>query len=172
MKSKNKDSLAGSKPSTLDLKDSPEDEKRMKPVTAKMNLPDAEEIPGQENVHVPPAGELADTTISSADEEGESVLDNPKYIDFNQDSDVTPEEKKVLDDASKKILTHDQANLDSAQLDSADDEGEPLNEPTPLGGGELDVPGSELDDEDEEIGEEDEENNAYSVDEENEDRED
>ncbi len=38
-------------------------------------------------------------------------------------------------------------------------------------GRDLDVPGSEDDDADEAIGEEDEENNAYSLDEENEDDE-
>lgn len=170
MKSKKKDIQAAATARKQDLKDSPEDEKRMKPETAKMNLPDAEEIPGQENVHIPPGGEMADTTISSADEEGEGVLDNPDDINTNEDSEVSAAEKKALRDASNKVLTRDQANLDSARLDNVDDEGEPLNEPTALDGSGLDVPGSELDDENEEIGEEDEENNPYSVDEENEDR--
>lgn len=153
-----------------DLRDSPRDEARMKPEKAELNLPDAEEIPGQEHVHVPPPGEMADTTISSADEEGKRVLDNPADVETDADSsDVSAEERKVLDDATNRSLTRDQANLDSAQLDQVDEEGEPLNEPTGLSGRDLDVPGSELDDANEDLGEEDEENNSYSVDEENED---
>jgi hypothetical protein len=52
-----------------DLTDSPSDQERLKPEITTINLPDVEDIPGQENIHVPPLGELADTTISSADEE-------------------------------------------------------------------------------------------------------
>ncbi|MBD0333434.1 MAG: hypothetical protein ICV66_12345 [Chitinophagaceae bacterium] len=53
-----------------DLPDEPKDEKRLKPEEAIIDLPDVKDIPGQEFVHVPPLGELADTTISSDDEEG------------------------------------------------------------------------------------------------------
>jgi hypothetical protein len=35
-----------------------------------LDLPDVKDIPGQEHIYPPPLGELADTTISSADEEG------------------------------------------------------------------------------------------------------
>ncbi len=83
---------------------------------------------------------------------------------------VTEEERKALSDAAKKSVTRDQQNLDAAKLDQFDEEGEPLNEGSGFGGDDLDVPGSELDDDNEEIGEEDEENNPYSVDEENEDK--
>ena len=40
-----------------------------------MDMPEVKDIPGQEHVHVPPLGELADTTASSADEEGYGILD-------------------------------------------------------------------------------------------------
>lgn len=52
-----------------DLTDSPSDQERLKPEKATIDLPDVSDIPGQEHVHVPPIGELADTTISSDDEE-------------------------------------------------------------------------------------------------------
>ncbi len=90
-------------------------------------------------------------------------------ITAGQDN-VTKEERNALSDAAKKSVTRDQQNLDAAKLDQFDEEGEPLNEGSGFGGDDLDVPGSELDDDNEEIGEEDEENNPYSVDEENEDK--
>jgi hypothetical protein len=52
-----------------DLTDSASDQERLKPEITIIDLPDVEDIPGQENIHVPPLGELADTTISSDDEE-------------------------------------------------------------------------------------------------------
>ena len=59
-----------------DLRDSPRDEARLKPDIANLDLPEVSDIPGQENITVPPMGELADTTISSDDEEGRGLLDN------------------------------------------------------------------------------------------------
>ena len=52
-----------------DLTDSPSDQERLQPEKTTIDLPDVSDIPGQEHVHVPPIGELADTTISSDDEE-------------------------------------------------------------------------------------------------------
>ena len=156
-----------------DLPDSEKDKKHLKAEDFEIDLPDVKDIPGQENIHVPPPGEFADTTISSADEEGAGILDNPDEPDdiSNQlNANVTNDERKVLDDAASKINSTDQKNLESAELDQYDEDGELLNEKTGLSGKDLDVPGSELDDNDEEIGEEDEENNPYSVDEENEDK--
>ncbi len=153
-----------------DLQDSPKDKKQLKREGFEMDLPDAEDIPGQEHVHVPPAGEMGDTTISSADEEGAGILDDPDNDDLSSpDSDVSADERKVLSDAVRKADTRDQHNLDAAALDQLDEDGEVLNEKSGFAGDDLDVPGSELDDDNEDIGEEDEENNPYSVDEENED---
>jgi hypothetical protein len=71
-----------------DLTDSASDQERLKPEMTTINLPDVDDIPGQEHVHVPPLGELADTTISSADEEdilsGDTLEGDPK-----QDNDDT-----------------------------------------------------------------------------------
>lgn len=59
-----------------DLPDSPHDAERLKREETIIELPDVEDIPGQEFVHVAPLGELADITISSADEEGEGLFDD------------------------------------------------------------------------------------------------
>ena len=72
-----------------DLTDSPSDQERLKPEITTIDLPDVDDIPGQENIHVPPLGELADTTISSDDEEdilngdtleGDPDLDNDDTV--------------------------------------------------------------------------------------------
>ena len=52
-----------------DIRDSPSDIERLKPEKTTIDLPDVRDIPGQEHIHVPPLGDLADTTISSDDEE-------------------------------------------------------------------------------------------------------
>lgn len=63
-----------------DIRDSASDEERLQPEENTIDLPDVRDIPGQEHVHPPSLGELADTTASSADEEdilnGDS-LDDP-----------------------------------------------------------------------------------------------
>jgi hypothetical protein len=66
-----------------DLPDSPHDAERLKPEETILDLPDVSDIPGQEHVQAPPLGALADTTISSADEEGEGLFDDtPANDDF------------------------------------------------------------------------------------------
>lgn len=69
-----------------DLTDSASDRERLKPEETTIDLPDVSDIPGQEHIHVPPIGELADTTISSDDEEdilnGDSLdMDDPAEDD-------------------------------------------------------------------------------------------
>jgi hypothetical protein len=156
---------------TQDLPDSKKDRKQLEPEETTIDLPEVKDIPGQEHIQVPPLGELADTTISSAGEEGHGLLDdlNKDETDNNSDTDVSTDERIALRDASEKLPTRDQDNLDRAKLDRSDEDGELLNEKTGLSGSDLDVPGSEDDDANEEIGEEDEENNAYSLDSEDED---
>lgn len=157
----------------IDLPDSVKDKKHLKSEDLELDLPDAKDIPGQEDITVPPLGELADTTISSDDEEGAGILDdtdeeNEIADQFN--ANVTKDERKVLDDAATKINSPDQEALENATPDQYDEDGEPLNEKTALrSGNDLDIPGSELDDDNEEIGEEDEENNSYSLNDESED---
>jgi len=63
------------KNSSPDIQDSPRDKERLQPDEARIDLPDVTDIPGQENIHVPNLREMADTTISSDDEEGVGVWD-------------------------------------------------------------------------------------------------
>lgn len=149
-----------------DLPDSEKDQDRLKPEETYIDLPDVKDIPGQEFVHVPPAGELADTTISSDDEEGTNVFDREDSADLRtgNEADVSRDERITLSNADY-MPSRDEDNLYRASMDNTDREGEALNE---RGFGEersardLDIPGSELDDREEKVGEEDEENNDYS----------
>lgn len=146
-----------------DLHDSPQDEEKMRPEETEMDLPEVKDIPGQEHIHVPPLGELADTTPSSDDEEGIGVLDNAD--ETSDDTNVSGEEQQDLDTSANVTAGEDAENLRKAALDNRDDEGEELEEAgfgEDVSGGELDIPGAELDDANEDIGAEDEENNIYS----------
>jgi hypothetical protein len=133
-----------------------------------IDVPEIKDIPGQENIRPPRMGEMEDTTISSADEEGEGILDDLNQpaeedeIITDENSNVTKTEVELLEQSDRPI-SDEAKDLQKLALDNTDEE-DPLNEQSnPLDMGEdLDVPGSELDDDNEEIGEEDEENNAYS----------
>ncbi len=70
------------------------DEETIKPEPVIMDLPEVKDIPGQEHIHVPPLGELADTTISSDDEEGVSVFGNEDERDFESEEILKEENKK------------------------------------------------------------------------------
>jgi hypothetical protein len=59
-----------------DLADSPRDEEKLRSEETVIDMPEVKDIPGQEHVRVPRMREMEDTTISSADEEGEGILDN------------------------------------------------------------------------------------------------
>lgn len=86
----------------------------------------------------------------------------------DKDSNVSREEKELLDDAANSTGTEDDQQLKKARLDETDEDGEPLNEDSDdLTGDDLDVP----EDEEERGPEEDsdEENSSYSL---NDDKED
>jgi len=162
--SKSKKKPEGKATRNIDLQDSPRDQEKLKNEESTINLPDVKDIPGQEYVHPPNPGEYADTTISSADEEGENIWTNNEVV--NDSSAVSDTERKLLDDSANDMPTRDEQSLRRASLDSTDNDGEPLNERTSfnaISGSDLDVPGSEEDDQNEDIGEEDEENNPYSL---------
>jgi hypothetical protein len=147
-----------------DLPDSPRDKEKLKDEEATIDLPDVKDIPGQEYIHPPNPGEYADTTISSADEEGDGLWDDEETADNN--SIVTDMEKKLLDDSANDLPSRDEQQLRRAELDDRDAEGELLNEKTSanaISGSDLDTSGVDEDDLNEEIGEEDEENNPYSL---------
>jgi len=109
---------------------------------------------------------MADTTISSAGEEGEGVVDdlNEEEKDKVTDgtNDISPTEKRLLKQTDRPV-TDETKDLQKLALDKTDGEDLLNEESDPLDLGEdLDIPGSELDDEEEKSGEEDEENNSYS----------
>jgi hypothetical protein len=150
-----------------DLVDSAKDLEEMKQGPTEIYLPDVDEIPGQKDFIPAPLGEMADTTASSADEEGEDIFgdDIDEDIMENPDSNVSQSEKEDL-----AITAHDMPgddeNLREAALDSTDEDGAPLNEESfkkNVTASDLDIPGADLDDDEENIGEEDEENNDYSL---------
>lgn len=140
-----------------DIMDKPADTQKLKGEATTLELPEVKDIPRQEYVKVPRMNELADTTISSADEEGD-VLFNEQ-----DDSDVSDEEKELLERTDESMSTPEDEDVFNAELDNRDDDGELLNEAIDTTGEDLDVPGAEDDDADEELGEEDEENNQYSL---------
>jgi hypothetical protein len=154
-----------------DIHDSPEDEAKMKSETVIIDLPDVSDIPGQENIVVPVIGEMADTTISSDDEEGVGLFgdddaDEDTDLVDGTDADVSETERTVLKRADEDMPDEDDPLLRRAELDSTDNEGDLLNEgslATDVSGGDLDMSGTDADDKMENIGEEDEENNDYSL---------
>jgi hypothetical protein len=148
---------------TTDLPESKRDKKLLKPDEATLDLPEVKDIPGQEHVRPLPSGEMADTTISSADEEAKELLDTDEDILTDKNLNVTKSERDLLQRSTESMATLDDEQLNISDLDKTDDEGEMLNEGSDRSGRDLDVPGSEDDDADEKIGEEDEENNSYSL---------
>lgn len=149
-----------------DMHDSSRDQERLAPDKGRLNLPDVKDIPGQEHVHVPRLGELADDTISSDDEEGRGVFDDdPEDAAMirGNEGNVPVDEKVALERTEDMQDTRDDNDLRETTLDTTDREGVKLNESFDRTGEDLDVPGAGDDDRQEDIGEEDEENNSYSL---------
>jgi hypothetical protein len=151
-----------------DISDSPKDRQELKQDKASLNLPDVKDIPGQEHVHVPPLGELADITISSDDEEGvglfEDDVEDETTIVMGSEDDIPKEDKVALQSMDNLDLSQeDDAKLVRGMPDNKDTEGDPLNERINMSGSDLDTAIVDEDDADERIGEEDEENNTYSL---------
>lgn len=152
-----------------DLPDSPADREKLKPEETTIDLPDVKDIPGQEFVNAPTIGELADTTISSADEEGESIFDrdDSQNLAAGTDFDVRPDEREALRDTTY-MPTRDEDNLRAARMDNVDFQGEPLNEESfgqgqSLSGADLDTGDMPDETRTEALGQGDEENKVYSV---------
>jgi hypothetical protein len=157
-----------------DLADSPRDEEKLRSEETVIDMPEVKDIPGQEHVRVPRMREMEDTTISSADEEGEGILDNineeddeEQIIKMGTEADTTRADVEMLRSGDTYYPSKDEDHLVDASMVNVDDEGDPLNE---KGFGismrtakDLDVPGESDDDEMEESGSEDEENNEYSL---------
>jgi hypothetical protein len=153
-----------------DLTDPQRDQDRLRPDEAIIDMPEVKDIPGQEHVHVPPLGELADTTISSDDEEGAGILDDLNEDDttirMGTEADITANDRETLKRGDDYMPTRDEDRLNQASMDSTDFEGDPLNEASfgaERTGSDLDTSGVDEDDAMENIGEEDEENNQWSL---------
>jgi hypothetical protein len=146
-----------------DLAESKRDKELLKPDEGTLNLPDVKDIPGQEHVRPFLPGEMADTTMSSSDEEGNGLLDADEDVGADKDANVSNTERELLQRSSESMASKEDEQWRESQLDKADDEGAALNEKVNISGSDLDVPGSEDDDANEKIGEEDEENNSYSL---------
>ena len=126
-----------------DIQDSPEDQEKLKPEETTLDLPEIKDIPGAarslKNASLLPG----DTTISSADEEGDDLLDDDDELsdENNMGADVSRTEKKILRDSLDPSYDTD-LPIHSISLDRKDDDGVELNE----SGMDRDLFGEDLDD--------------------------
>jgi hypothetical protein len=140
-----------------------------------IDLPEVSDIPGQEHIRAPRLGELADSTASSADEEGDDILepgDGDDDLRLDSRSNVSKQERDMLGSIDRRRDDSEDATLRTGLLDSTDEDGTPLNEKSfgnerndDLSADDLDVP----EENDEMTGEEDEENEDYSLSDNNDD---
>ncbi|MDB5192789.1 MAG: hypothetical protein JWQ96_2352 [Segetibacter sp.] len=159
------------KGTNTDLQDSPQDEEKMKSETFIIDLPDVEDIPGQEFVHVPNIQEMQDTTISSDDEEGVGLFgddetDEDTDLVMGTDADVSATEQEVLAKSAEDMPTDDDIRLRRTELDSTDEQGDLLNEgslATSVSGADLDTATADQNIDQESLGQGDEENSEYSL---------
>jgi hypothetical protein len=157
-----------------DLPDSPQDSERLQGEEIRIDLPDVKDIPGQEFVHVPSLGEMADTTLASADEEGANIIglnddDGEAVGDTSRsDFDVSRDEREALRDTTY-MPTRDENNLRQARMDNVDFDGDELNEASfgqgqSLSGSDLDTGDMADETKTDAMGQGDEENKHYSLD--------
>ena len=98
-----------------DLAESIRDKQELKQEQVILDLPEVKDIPGQENIKVPDMREMADTTISSGDEEGEGIFEDENGDDAG--SERTGPAQVISED---DLLIKDE-DLD-ARLDEEEDE--------------------------------------------------
>ena len=111
--------MAENTPKT-DLQDSEKDQQKLKQDKAIIDLPDVKDIPGQENVHVPELREMADTTISSDDEEGTGLFGED---DANYSSERLPVGEEL--DENDLVIGDDEeleADLDEEENEDSDED--------------------------------------------------
>lgn len=154
----------------MDLTDPKRDQERLKPDEGTIDLPDVKDIPGQEFVNAPPLGMMADTTISSADEEGEGLFEDDEEdetdIVMGTEADISRTDKEVLERADSYRTTRDEDRLQQASMDTTDFEGEELNEDSfgeDRSGRDLDIPANTDETRTDAMGQGDEENKHYSL---------
>ena len=114
-------SNVGDKNTVTDLPDNQHDLDRLKGETVILDLPEVKDIPGQEHIKVMPLGAMADTTISSADEEGAGILDfdeGPVGIEDEEDFGTDRDNSVVIDAGDEDDLADD--DIDDVDEDDAD----------------------------------------------------
>jgi hypothetical protein len=121
-----------------DLTDSPADQEKLKGDTGSLNLPELKDIPGSDRSRKTTAWTGESETFSSADEEGDELLEEENDP---ENADVSPMEKKLLNSAFDPSYDID-LPIGSLALDDSDNEGELLEE----AGQNKDLFGSDLDD--------------------------
>jgi hypothetical protein len=107
---------------------------------------------------------LEDSRLYAEGREWDPIVNGNDEDELELENDITSEDIALLDATDQDDST-DNEDLENAQLDDTDEDGDELNEKSSASdnsGRDLDVPGSDDDEEDEDIGEEDEENNSYS----------
>src|ERR1700733_14299882 len=114
----------------LDLQESTDDRKHLKEEETTIDLPDVEDIPGQENIKVPLFEEFVDTTASSAGEEGDGLFDDQDGLEDQDDKSSVTASERVLLKKSAGQTAGDESEMDvkEASLDRTDEDGAPLNE--------------------------------------------
>ena len=129
--------MAKSKLNT-DLKDSPKDEQKMQQEETILDLPDVKDIPGQENVHVPDLKEMADTTVSSDDEEGVGLFNDETGADASSErfgpAQELDENDLIIgdDDEEQEILDEeDNGDFEDDEVDVTDDTVDEESDVTP-----------------------------------------
>lgn len=154
----------------MDIADPKRDQERLKPDEGTIDLPDVKDIPGQEFVNAPPLGMMADTTISSADEEGEGLFEDDEEdqtdIVMGTEADISKDDKTALETAETYMPTRDDDRLHQARMDTTDFEGEELNEDSfgeDKSGRDLDIPANTDETRTDAMGQGDEENKHYSL---------
>src|SRR5258706_12949327 len=130
------------KDSFRDIEDSKRDKKRLQPDEATFDLPDVNDIPGQENIHVPNLREMADTTASSDDEEGIGIWNNDELSGdltndiFGAAQQITENDLSINDDRRKLESKLDKEDVDDKEtidpnLDITDDSVDPDSDVRP-----------------------------------------
>jgi hypothetical protein len=106
-----------------DLRDSKKDEQKLQPEETVLDLPEVKDIPGQENINIPDLKEMADTTISSDDEEGLGLFEDENGDDASSErtgpaEEISENDLIIKDDELEETL--DEAEADDAENDDID----------------------------------------------------
>src|ERR1700684_684309 len=118
--------------------------------SATIDLPDVEDIPGQENIRPPQLKEFEDTTASSSGEEGDEIWKQKDELLTDATTEVSETEKELLRKAASYESDEDEEDLKNAIPDTTDEDGEELNEQfsyRDLSAKDLDIPDEFEDDE-------------------------